>query len=359
MDLRRTVDHIQSLVTAETGRRLGADAEATLAKLLRNVASGNSHGQDGFAHHELTILFADLRGFTAIADRYPAEMVLKLLNRCLITMTQVVFAHEGTIDKFMGDSLMVRFSDAPSGKDPAQRAVACAADLQAAMDEMNAGNRDTGLPDMHLGIGINSGPVMLGTLGSELYEAHTVIGEEVNIAARIEAFSLRGQVLISESTYERCNGFVKTGEPFSLHVKGKADAITVRELVEIPPLGKVLARRDVRKSPRVQVGIPFGYQVIEADVTMPEVHKGVVLVLGYHGLLADTGRALTPGQEIKIRVDLPLVNHKASDLYGRVKKCNVERARYLCGIEFTAITSKTRSSIELLVQLLTQGAEPK
>src|SRR5918995_6370593 len=100
MDLRRTVDHIQSLVTAETGRRLGADAEATLAKLLRNVASGNSHGQDGFAHHELTILFADLRGFTAIADRYPAEMVLKLLNRCLIAMTQVVFAHEGTIDKF-------------------------------------------------------------------------------------------------------------------------------------------------------------------------------------------------------------------------------------------------------------------
>lgn len=358
MDLRRTVDHIQSLVSAETGRRLGVDAEATLTKLLRNVASGNPLGQDGFAHRELTILFADLRGFTAIADRYPAEMVLKLLNRCLVTMTQVVFAHEGTVDKFMGDSLMVRFSEAVSGKDPAQRAVACAVDLQAAMDEMNLGNRDTGLPELYLGIGINSGPVMLGTLGSELYEAHTVIGEEVNIAARIEAFSLRGQVLISESTFQRCKGFVKTGEPFSLHVKGKAEAITVRELLEIPPLGKVLARRDVRKSPRVHVGIPFGYQVIQTDVTMPEVHKGVVLVLGYQGLLADTGQALTPGQEIKMRIDLPLVNHRATDLYGRVKKCNLERGRQLCGIEFTAITSKTRSSIELLVQLLTQGAEP-
>jgi adenylate cyclase len=358
MDLRRTVDHIQSLVSSETGRRLGVAAEATLTKLLRNVASGNPLGQDGFAHRELTILFADLRGFTAIADRYPAEMVLKLLNRCLVTMTQVVFAHEGTVDKFMGDSLMVRFSEAASGKDPAERAVACAVDLQAAMDEMNLGNRDTGLPELYLGIGINSGPVMLGTLGSELYEAHTVIGEEVNVAARIEAFSLRGQVLISESTFQRCNGFVKTGEPFSLHVKGKAEAITVRELLEIPPLGKVLARRDVRKSPRVHVGIPFGYQVIQTDVTMPEVHKGTVLVLGYQGLLADTGQALIPGQEIKMRIDLPLVNHRASDLYGRVKKCNFERGRHLCGIEFTAITSKTRSSIELLVQLLTQGAEP-
>src|ERR1041384_5342036 len=156
MDLRRTVDHIQSLVSAETGGRLGADAEATLTKLLRQVASGNPQGQDGFPHRELTILFADLRGFTAIADRYPAEIVLKLLNRCLVTMTQVVFAHEGTIDKFMGDSLMVRFSEAASAKDPAHRAVACAVDLQAAMDAMNAENQGTGLPELNLGIGINS-----------------------------------------------------------------------------------------------------------------------------------------------------------------------------------------------------------
>lgn len=359
MDLRRTVDHIQSLVSAETGRRLSADAEAALSKLLRNVASGNPQGQDGFAHREFTILFADLRGFMAISDRYPAEVVLKVLNRCLVTMTKVVFAHEGTIDKFMGDSLMVRFSEAASGKDPAQRAVACAVNLQIAMDELNANHRDGALPELYLGIGINSGLVMLGTLGSELYEAHTVIGEEVNVAARIEAFSLRGQVLISERTFERCNGFVTTGEPFSLHVKGKSDPITVRELLEIPSLGKAVQRRDVRKSPRVKVGIPFSYQVIQADVTMPQVHKGVVLVLGYHGLLADTKEPLTPGVEVKIRIDLPLVNHRASDVYGRVKKCNPDHGRYLCGIEFTAITSKTRSSIELLVQLLMQGAEPE
>ena len=359
MDLRRTVDQIQSLVTAETGGRLGADAEATLSKLLRNVASGSPHGQAGFAHRELTILFADLRGFMAITDRHPAEVVLKLLNRCLVTMTKVVFAHEGTIDKFMGDSLMVRFSDAASGRDPAQRAVACAVDLQLAMEQLNAEHRDSALPELYLGIGINSGPVMVATLGSELYEAHTVIGEEVNVAARIEAFSLRGQVLISERTFERCNGFIKTGEPFSLHVKGKSDPITVRELLEIPCLGKAVQRCEVRKSPRVKVDIPFSYQVIQADVTMPQVHKGVVLVLGYHGLLASTSEPLAPGAELKLRIDLPLVNHRASDVYGRVKTCKREQRRYLSGVEFTAITGKTRSSIELLVQLLTQGAEPK
>ena len=359
MDLRNTVDRIQNLVTAETGRRLGADAELALSKLLRHVASGNGQGQDGFAHRELTILFADLRGFMSISDKYPAEVVLKVLNRCLVTMTEVVFAHEGTIDKFMGDSLMVRFSDAPSGKDPVERALACSVDLQSAMDELNGHHRENALPELYLGIGISTGPVFVGTLGSELYEAHTVIGEEVNIAARIEAFSLRGQVLISESTFKRANGFAKTGEPFPLHVKGKSDPIVVRELLEIPGLGKAVPRREVRKSPRVKVGIGFSYQVIQTDVTLPEQHKGTILVLGYHGILVDIREQLTPGTEVKIRVDLPLVNHRASDIYGRVKKCSAERGRFLCGIEFTAITSKTRSSVELLVQLLMQGAERK
>jgi len=356
MDLRHTVDRIQSLVSAETGRRLGTDAEAALSLLLRNGATYPQRN-DGFTSRELTILFADLRGFMAIASRYPPETVLQVLNRCLVTMIEVVFAHDGTIDKFMGDSIMAHFSETASGKDPAQRAVACALDLQLAMDALNAQHRDAALPELYLGIGINTGPVLVGTLGSELYQTHTVIGEEVNLAARIEAFSLRGQVLLSESTHGRCNGLAKTGEPFTLHVKGKSEPIVVRELLEIPSLGKAVPRREIRKGPRINVALPFSYQVIQADVTMPQIHKGVVRVLGYHGLLAELREPLAVSDEIKIRVDLPLVGHRASDIYGRVKKSTKGELRYFCGIEFTAITGKTRSSIELLVQILMQTME--
>src|SRR5881394_1791323 len=225
MDLRHTVDRIQSLVSAETGQRLGSNAEDTLSQLLRKAANDAPPRDDRFTARELTILFADLRGFMAISNRYPPETVLQVLNRCLVTMIEVVFAHEGTIDKFMGDSIMAHFSETPSGKDPAQRAVACALELQLAMDALNAQHRDAALPELYLGIGINTGPVLVGTLGSELYQTHTVIGEEVNLAARIEAFSLRGQVLLSESTYGRCNGLATTAEPFSLHVKGKSEPI--------------------------------------------------------------------------------------------------------------------------------------
>jgi adenylate cyclase len=356
MDLRLTVDRIQSLVSTETGRRLGADAEAALSQLLRNGASYPQRS-DSFTRRELTILFADLRGFMAISNRYPPETVLQVLNRCLVTMIEVVFAHEGTIDKFMGDSIMTHFSETASGKDPAQRAVACALELQLAMDALNAQHRDAALPELYLGIGINTGPVLVGTLGSELYQAHTIIGEEVNLAARIEAFSLRGQVLLSESTFGHCNGLVITAEPFSVHVKGKSEPIVVRELLEIPSLGKAVPRREIRKGPRVNVSLPFSYQVIQADLTMPQVHKGVVRVLGYHGLLAELKQPLAVSDEIKIRVDLPLVGHRASDIYGRVKKSTKGELRHFCGIEFTAITGKTRSSIELLVQILMQTME--
>jgi adenylate cyclase len=359
MDLRRTVDRIQSIVSADTGQRLGVQAEDAVTRLLRNVVNGNLLGEDGFTSRELTILFADVRGFTALSDRHPPEVVLKVLNRCLITMIEVVYAHEGTIDKFMGDSIMVLFGEKPLGKDSVRRALACAVELQIAMDELNAYYRQNGLPELFLGIGLNTGPVLLGTLGSELFAARTVIGEQVNLASRIEAFSLRGQVLISESTFARANGFVRTGQPFSVHVKGKVDPITVREVVEIPTLKKVVPRREIRKSPRVKVAIGFSYQAIHADVTVPQVHRGVVLVMGYHGLLAEVEQSLPPAAELKMRMDLPLVNHRAADLYGRVKKTTRTHDRFLSGVEFTSLSNKTRSSIELLVQLLMQGVEPK
>jgi adenylate cyclase len=357
MDLRHTVDRIQSLVSAETGQRLGTHAEAALSQLLTTAGRASAPRVDGFIQRELTVLFADLRGFMAISNRYPPETLLKVLNRCLVTMIEVVFAHEGAIDKFMGDSIMAHFSETPAGKTPAERAVLCALELQLAMDALNAEHRQSGLPELFLGIGINTGTVLVGTLGSELYQTHTVIGEEVNIAARIEALSLRGQILLSESTYRRASALARTGEPFSVHVKGKAEPIIVRELLEIPSLNRAVPRRDIRKSPRVNVAIGFAYQVVHSDVTVPQVHKGVIRVLGYHGLLAETKQPLKLSEELKIRVDLPLVNHRASDIYGRIKKCSQGEQGFFCGIEFTAVTSKTRSSIELLVQLLMQVME--
>lgn len=358
-ELRDAVTRIQDIIFSETGARLGVTSEQVLAKMLGNVASRNLSGTDGFTSHDITILLADLRGFTSLSATYSAATVLGVLNRCLITMSEIVFRHQGTIDKFMGDSIMVLFGGVASPEDQVRRAVLCAVDLQITMDELNEHYKQLGLPELYLGIGINTGPVMSGTLGSNLYATHTVIGDEVNLAARIEAFSLRGQVLISQSTFDRCSAFVESGEPITVQVKGKASPVTLREVLAIPSLGKVVPRREIRRSPRVAIKAPFSYQVIENDAALPQVHHGMIVDIGYHGVLAEIDQDLALLSEIKLNLDLPLIGGWATDIYAKIVKVENSEHGHLSGLEFTSLSGQDSRNIQLLVQTLIQGCESK
>ena len=99
------------------------------------------------------------------------------------------------------------------------------------------------------------------------------MGEVVNLAARIEAFSLRGQVLMSETTYRQCADFVRVGEPMSVYVKGQADGVPIRELLAIPELGKTVPRQDLRKSPRVEINVDLEYWAVAARWSTAEAAR--------------------------------------------------------------------------------------
>lgn len=137
--VRENLQRIQDIIAKETGAPLQGNAEKRLENVLRNmldhpenVASGG-----GFLSREVTILLADLRGFTSISAAYPTGTVLELLNRCLARMSEIIFRHQGTIDKFMGDSIMVLFGATTLREDDVKRALICAVEMQLAMDELN------------------------------------------------------------------------------------------------------------------------------------------------------------------------------------------------------------------------------
>lgn len=357
-ELQQTLERVQAIIRSETGQRLGVQAQAALGKILRNVSSGNLAGKEGFTSSEITILFADLRGFTAITENHPVDAVLKLVNRCLITMSEVVFRHQGTIDKFMGDAIMVLFAAQSSEEDPVRRAVHCGVDLQLAMGELNRHYKSLGLPELYLGVGINTGPVLSGTLGSEFYTAFTVIGDDVNLAARIESYSLRGQVLASEHTYQRCGEFVSASGPQPVQIKGKREQILIREIYGIPSQDKVVPRREVRKGPRVKVSLPFRYQLIDGDVLSPVVLRGTILDIGYFGVLAELERPCDRLSDLKLEVSLSPVGPNLFDLYGKVVKITGASEKFVCGIEFTSLGEQSSRNVRTFVQSLIQGVEP-
>ena len=155
----------------------------------------------GGAKRKVTILMSDLRGFTALAECLEAQEVMTFLNRYLEAMVDVILAYRGTIIEILGDGLLVLFGAPLSRDDDAERAVACALAMQLRMDESNAPNRRAGLPDVEMGIGIHTGEVVVGNIGSQQRTKYGVVGSAVNLTGRLESYTTGGQILISPTTY--------------------------------------------------------------------------------------------------------------------------------------------------------------
>ena len=348
------LERLCEIVGRDTGMELSSAGEAEMETALHELVTESLPPQlrQEFLTREVTILFADLRGFTAMVAGQPAGVVIEMLNPCLIKMSEIIFKHQGTIDKFMGDSIMVLFGAHLRRRDDVQRALACAVEMQMSMSALNLAHLELGMPEMYMGIGINTGDVLAGTLGSDLYSEYTVIGDEVNLASRIEAFSLRGQVLISQSTYERCRDFVDTADPIDIYVKGKPLPVSLREVIAIPLLGLKVPRKENRRSHRVEVELPFSYQRIEMGVVLPESHAGVIRDLGYHGALLELESELPVYSEIKLSFDLRMVEYRARDVYAKILGRNSGRSGVCMGAEFTSVPVDANMKIQLFVQFL-------
>jgi len=156
-----------------------------------------------------SILFADIRGFTALSARKAPEELLNLLNEYFSHLIDVIFAYGGTLDKFIGDAVMAVFN-APVELDHAElRAVVAGLEMQKVVGELNLRRRQAQQEEVQIGIGINTGSVIAGNVGSQKRLEYTVIGSEVNLAERIEAHTEPGQVLISEKTYQAVADYIE------------------------------------------------------------------------------------------------------------------------------------------------------
>ena len=187
----------------------------------------------GGERRKVTVLMADLRGFTPMSEKMSPEEVVDALNVFLGSMTEVIMDHGGNIDNFIGDAIMAVFGVPIAKEDDTARAVACAIEMQNAMAMVNAKIEGRDLPDLTMGIGLSTGDVVAGNIGSEMRVKFSVIGAVVNLAARIEGMASGGQVFASEATLDDVRSEARVAGSLNVQLKGLSAPVPIHEITGI------------------------------------------------------------------------------------------------------------------------------
>ena len=206
----------------------GEHVSETVAKRLLEGPPVPADGE----RRPITVLFADIRGFTSLSEKAPPEQVVRLLNQTLTALSDCVLASEGTLDKYVGDCVMA-FWNAPSDQpDHAARAIRTALSMQEAVERLNGHLESQGLPAISVRVGINTGDAVVGSIGSPALRDYTVIGNTVNLASRLESANkeLGTSILMGEATYLAAGTLAASAREHSLAIRGVEAAVTAYAL---------------------------------------------------------------------------------------------------------------------------------
>lgn len=224
--------------TVTTHERLQKEAQARAnyerflpQQIVDDILRSPEKVKLGGVRQMITALFADVRGFTTLSESSSPEIIVNLLNRYFTLVSEIIFRHGGTLDKYIGDGLMALFGAPYASERDAVKAVRAAVDMQRALIEFNKELDELELPNIAIGIGINTGPAIVGYIGSETRLDYTAIGDTVNTAARLESNSKPGQIIVSETTMQALDESFNLKPLDTIKLKGKSENLRIAEVV--------------------------------------------------------------------------------------------------------------------------------
>lgn len=220
---RQQLERNEKFIRATFGRYLSDEIVTDILERPEGLELGGDL-------RRVSIMMSDIRGFTTLSENLAPAQVVTLLNRYLGTMTDIIMAHHGTIDEFIGDAILAVFGAPQRRDDDADRAVRCALAMQTAMRDINARNTAEGFPTLHTGIAINTGDVIAGNIGSERRSKYGFVGHPMNVTSRIEDITRGDEILISDSTLRALKGDFTLGRSRELNVRGIDETIVVHQV---------------------------------------------------------------------------------------------------------------------------------
>jgi adenylate cyclase len=302
----------------------------------------------GGEKREVTILMSDLRGFTALAERLEATEVVSLLNHYLSAMVEVIQQNGGTIDEIIGDAILVLFGAPLATPDAGRRAVLCALGMQKAMAGVNEHNLQAGWPEIEMGIAVHTGDVVVGNIGSTRRSKYGVVGRTINTTARIESFTVGGQVIVSPTLIAAAGPGLVLGDEVEVHAKGMKEALRCRQLLgheDHPELG-LGAEADC--APLAQA-LPVRYVLLTGKHFDEQMEPAALVALSPRRAVMETAGPLAPYSNLLLRLEAEAGDEKAPELYAKVVRA-VEGSTHRSYIHFTSVPPAVRARLNRLAQ---------
>ena len=308
----------------------------------------------GGEKRKVTIMMTDLRGFTALSERLMPEQVVQMLNSYFEVMVEVILQSNGTINEIIGDALLVIFGAPQEMPDRAQRAIACAIEMQNAMAKVNEKNRVQGLPELEMGIGLNETEVIVGNIGSSKRSKYAVVGSGVNMTSRIESYTVGGQILISESVRQKAGEVLRIDDKKEVMPKGAEVPLTIYEVGGIAGPYNLAIKREEPAKVTLASQIPVEYKVLGGKHVGKKGMKGRIVKLSKKSCEVALTEPLALLANMKMNLGDVDEELAAKGFYGKV----IEQSRkqgntYL--VRFTAVPPEISAYFQALRQYAAKG----
>lgn len=298
----------------------------------------------------VTIMMSDLRGFTAMSEVLGAEQVVSMLNNYLGTMTEIIQRYGGTIDEFIGDGILVLFGAPEQREDDAARAVCCALEMQRALADVNAWNLQHQLPLVEMGIGLNTGEVIVGNIGSQRRTKYGAVGSHVNLTGRIESYTVGGQIMISEMTRRAIGAELRIDGEHRIEPKGMQQPITIYEVGGIDAPYHISLPRPEAPLTRLPSGLAVSYAVLNGKHSAGPALPGQFTWLSEREAELVCSEPPTAMSNLRLRLDA----RPDLDLHAKVL-ARVPHSTGGCVLRFTAVPDALKS---MLAELTGAGTQP-
>ena len=308
LDLKSHITEIQILSEAINRMKVSLRSFMRFApqQLVQEVVLEGKELMLGGDRREVTLLFSDLRNFTHFAEQTRPEEVVQILNVHFDAMVRIISDHGGYVVDFLGDSLFAVFGAPQSDPNHAFQAIKCALTMQLTRQRLNDELAAPHLPRLEMGIGINSGSCVVGNMGSQVRIKYGVVGHAVNLAARIETFTVGGQVLISEASRLLVEDLVSVSGPFEAYGKGVEGAMQIWEVRGLRHEPDLTLPPTVPGLTPLSQPMPVPFRLITGKQIAPELYQATITKLSEAGAALVTDLSLDDFTAIQIQLPGPL-----------------------------------------------------